>query len=155
MSQEMMNLVRQHVECDDQLNRVEAALHKADHASALRNFQLFNEFLESHFVLEEARLFPALEKATGMVNGPTEVMRQEHRQIRALRDELRLGVESRSIDSALAVIDTLNVLIQQHNIKEENVLYPMCGASIPQLSTVLGAGSVASGSTCCGACSCS
>ena len=52
-------------------------------------------------------------------------------------------------NQALAALDTLNVLIQQHNIKEENILYPMCGGSIPNLEDVLGMGS-----TCCGACSC-
>jgi hemerythrin-like domain-containing protein len=147
MSQEMMSLVRQHLECDDELNRVEAALHKQDTAAALCHFQLFNEFLEAHFVLEEDRLFPALEKATGMTQGPTMVMRQEHQQIRALRDELAQSLEEKAHDSALELIDTLNVLIQQHNVKEENILYPMCGGSIPNLEAVLGRGG------CCGKCS--
>ncbi len=149
MSQEMMSLVRQHMECDDQLNRLEAALHRRDQASARRNFELFDEFLEAHFVLEEERLFPALEKAIGSSDGPTAVMREEHRQIRALREELRSDLRRADTQAALAVIDTLIVLIQQHNIKEENVLYPMCGGSIPDLDAVLGKGG------CCGSCTCS
>jgi iron-sulfur cluster repair protein YtfE (RIC family) len=40
----------------------------------------------------------------------------------------------------------LNVLLQQHNVKEENILYPM-------LERVLGA--KAEGSACCGGCTCS
>lgn len=149
MSQEMMSLVKQHMECDDQLNRLEAALHKQDQASARRNFELFDEFLEAHFVLEEERLFPALEKAIGSSDGPTAVMRQEHQQIRSLRDELKDALIDGDTPEALAVIDTLIVLIQQHNVKEENVLYPMCGGSIPNLDAVLGKGG------CCGSCSCS
>ena len=149
MSKEMMSLVRQHQECDDQLNRVEAALQKNDFGAAGRNFRLFDEFLESHFVLEEKKLFPALEEATGMVNGPTEVMRQEHQQIRSLRDDLKTALQGEQSETALAVIDTLNVLIQQHNVKEENILYPMCGGSIPDLDAVLGMGG------CCGSCTCS
>jgi len=148
MSQAMMNLVKQHVECDDQLNRVEAALHKADMASAGRNFRLFDEQLEQHFRLEEERLFPAFEKATGMTNGPTVVMRGEHAEIRQLRDQAMAQIDNKDIDAALATLDTLNVLIQQHNVKEENILYPMCGGSIPHLMSVLGMGG------CGGACSC-
>ncbi|MFZ6766772.1 hemerythrin domain-containing protein [Undibacterium sp. Di26W] len=139
----------QHTECDEQLNRCEAALHKGDVAVAARNFRLFSQQLESHFALEEDKLFPALEKATGMLQGPTVVMRAEHAEIRNLRDEANAAMAAGQADQALAVLDTLNVLIQQHNIKEENILYPMCGGSIPDLEAVLGMGS-----TCCGACSC-
>ncbi|WMW81711.1 hemerythrin domain-containing protein [Undibacterium cyanobacteriorum] len=148
MSEAMMRLVKQHQECDDQLNRVEAALQKADLASAGRNFRLFNEQLEDHFRLEEERLFPAFEQATGMTEGPTVVMRAEHQEIRALRDQLVAEIEVGELESALASIDTMNVLIQQHNVKEENILYPMCGGSIAHLNKVLGFGG------CGGVCSC-
>ncbi|MBI1834968.1 MAG: hemerythrin domain-containing protein [Burkholderiales bacterium] len=150
MSEAMMKLVKQHMECDDQLNRVEAALHKADLASAGRNFRLFDEQLEHHFHLEEERLFPAFEQATGMLNGPTVVMRGEHAEIRALRDQAALEIENGNMTAALASVDTLNVLIQQHNVKEENILYPMCGGSVPHLMSVLGLGGCGGG-----ACSCS
>jgi hemerythrin-like domain-containing protein len=140
---------RQHQECDDQINRCEAALQKSDMAAAGRNFRLFNEYLESHFHLEEEKLFPAFEKATGMSNGPTAVMRSEHADIRHLRDQLAAALESQQKDGALGVLETLNVLIQQHNVKEENILYPMCEAQIPDLSSIPGMGS-----PCCGACSC-
>lgn len=152
MSQAMKKLVLQHLECDEQLNRCEAALHKGDMAAAARNFALFSQQLDAHFAVEEERLFPALEKATGMLHGPTVVMRAEHAEIRNLRDEARAAISEDAAGQALAILDTLNVLIQQHNIKEENILYPMCGGSIPDLETVLG---MSTGSTCCGACSCS
>lgn len=148
MSQAMIEMVRQHRECDEQLTRCETALRKRDMPSAGRNFRLFSEELDHHFMLEEQRLFPAFEKATGMANGPTVVMRGEHAEIRNLRDEAYAAIEANQPDEALAAIDTLNVLIQQHNIKEENVLYPMCGGSVPQLMAVLGFGG------CGGACSC-
>ncbi len=77
-------------------------------------------------------------------------MRGEHAEIRALRDEAYAAIEANQPAEALATIDTLNVLIQQHNVKEENVLYPMCGGSVPQLMSVLGFG----GGGCGGGCSC-
>ncbi len=149
MSQAMQKMTAQHMECDEQLNRVETALHKNDLAVAERYFRLFSEQLDHHFLLEEERLFPAFEQATGMKNGPTAVMRSEHAEIRNLRDELATALLSKQSQAALGLVDTLNVLIQQHNVKEENILYPMCGGSIPNLMSVLGFGG-----GCGGTCSC-
>lgn len=148
MSQAITELVRQHRACDDQLSRCEAALHKGDLAAAGRSFQLFSEDLELHFTLEEARLFPAFEKATGMTGGPTAVMRGEHVDIRALRDEAAGALAAGNVDDALGAIDTLNVLIQQHNVKEENILYPMCGERVPDLMGLLGLGGCGGGCSC-------
>ena len=92
-------------------------------------------------------MFPALEKATGTSVGPTAVVRGKHAEIRTLRDEAYAAIEANQPAQALAAVDTLNVLVQQHNVKEENILYPMCGGSIPDLGSVLG-------SACWGSCSC-
>jgi DUF438 domain-containing protein len=150
MSQAIEEMVRQHRECDEHLTRCEAALHKGELTAAGNSFLLFSAELDKHFALEEERLFPAFEKATGMSSGPTVVMRGEHAEIRALRDEATAAIEANQAEDALAAIDTLNVLIQQHNVKEENILYPMCGARVPELATVLGLG----GGGCGGGCSC-
>ncbi|MCH8622725.1 hemerythrin domain-containing protein [Undibacterium sp. TS12] len=151
MSKATKELVRQHQECDDQLTRSETALQKGEVSSAISHFRLFSEQLDSHFRLEEERLFPAFEKATGMSQGPTQVMRGEHADIRTLRDEAYAAMTNGQTAAALAAIDTLNVLIQQHNVKEENVLYPLCAERIADLDTSLG---MNTGSPCCGACSC-
>lgn len=150
MSQAIQEMVRQHRECDEHLTLCEAALHKGDVAAAGRSFLHFSAELDQHFALEEERLFPAFEKATGMSSGPTVVMRGEHADIRALRDEAKAAIEANQAEDALAAIDTLNVLIQQHNVKEENILYPMCGERVPELASVLGLG----GGGCGGGCSC-
>jgi iron-sulfur cluster repair protein YtfE (RIC family) len=141
MSKSVVELVRQHRQCDDELNRCEGALLKADLTLAARHFSLFSEELDAHFSLEENTLFPAFEQATGMMNGPTAVMRSEHAEIRHLRDEVAVAIDTSEPGQALAVIDTLNVLLQQHNVKEENMLYPMCAGQIAHLDSVLGRGS--------------
>jgi iron-sulfur cluster repair protein YtfE (RIC family) len=150
MSQAMTKLVQQHRECDDQLTRCEAALHKGDVDAAGRIFFLFSTELDNHFALEEERLFPAFEQATGMTSGPTVVMRGEHVEIRALRDEAKAALADQRVDDALGAIDTLNVLIQQHNVKEENILYPMCDERVANLGALLGF----AGGGCGGGCSC-
>jgi DUF438 domain-containing protein len=150
MSQAITKLVQQHRECDEQLTRCEAALHKGDAEAAGRAFLLFSQDLDAHFKLEEHKLFPAFEQATGMTSGPTVVMRGEHTDIRALRDEAAAAIAAGKVDEALGAIDTLNVLIQQHNVKEENILYPMCDDRVPGLGAVLGF----AGGGCGGGCSC-
>jgi hemerythrin-like domain-containing protein len=78
-----------------------------------------------HLAMEEAVLFPAFEARTGMSMGPTEVMRSEHAQMRGLLQEMAGAVASADQNRYLGLSETLNMLMQQHNLKEENMLYPM------------------------------
>jgi hemerythrin-like domain-containing protein len=57
--------------------------------------------------------------------GPTEVMRTEHAQMRGLLQEMAIAVAGADQDRYLGLSETLNMLMQQHNLKEENMLYPM------------------------------
>ncbi len=70
-------------------------------------------------------LFPAFEAATGSGCGPTRIMRDEHEQIRTLLDALRGAGERCDADAWLGLSDTLVLLMQQHNMKEEQILFPM------------------------------
>ncbi|MEW6253979.1 MAG: hemerythrin domain-containing protein, partial [Planctomycetota bacterium] len=70
-------------------------------------------------------LFPAFEERTGMRAGPTQVMRMEHAQMRELIDAMAQAVDAGDAERFLGLSETLNVLMQQHNLKEENMLYPM------------------------------
>jgi hemerythrin-like domain-containing protein len=46
--------------------------------------------------------------------------------MRELVDRMQAAVDAGSADEYLGAADTLMVLIQQHNMKEEGILYPMC-----------------------------
>lgn len=98
--------------------------------------------MERHFSFEEDTLFPPLESATAMAMGPTGVMRMEHRQIRALLGDLLRATEDRDASECLGLLEGLHMIIQQHNAKEEAILYPMAdqalAAEAPELVTRLG-----------------
>lgn len=85
----------------------------------------FIEALEHHFTMEEQVMFPEFERATGSSAGPTAVMRMEHQQMRAIIALLREAMEARDADAYLGHSETLNTMMQQHNMKEESVLYVM------------------------------
>jgi hemerythrin superfamily protein len=96
--------------------------------------------IERHIEFEEQVLFPAFEQATGMTQGPTTVMREEHAQIRELNARMVAAAARRVSDEFLAASETFLVLMQQHNLKEEGVLYPECDALLGPQGGVIGEG---------------
>ena len=57
--------------------------------------------------------------------GPTAMMKMEHQQMRGLLDLIGAAMSSGDTEEALELGDTQLMLIQQHNVKEEGLLYPM------------------------------
>jgi hemerythrin-like domain-containing protein len=57
--------------------------------------------------------------------GPTAMMRMEHQQMRGLLDQIGAAMDAGDTEEAMDIGDTLLMLIQQHNVKEEGMLYPM------------------------------
>jgi hemerythrin-like domain-containing protein len=114
-----------HKACDDRFARAEAAVGAADWPTAAAEFAAFRGAMERHFEMEESVLFDAFEARTGMSGGPTMVMREEHAQMRDVLASLADAVAAQDADEYLGQAETLNVLMQQHNIKEEQVLYRM------------------------------
>ncbi|MCH2298348.1 MAG: hemerythrin domain-containing protein [SAR324 cluster bacterium] len=75
--------------------------------------------------MEETVLFPTFEEISGMCQGPTQVMRMEHQQMRNLLARMSEAVSSGDREEILEVGETMMILMQQHNMKEEGILYPM------------------------------
>lgn len=88
----------------------------------------FIESLLSHFEHEESTLFPEFEETTGMKHGPTEMMRHEHAQMREMLEEMDKAISEHNQDRYLGLSETLLIFMQQHNMKEEQILYPMIDA---------------------------
>jgi len=115
-----------HRNCDGGWADVEAAADSGDSEAIAASWSRFKSGLLRHLAMEEQLLFPAIEAATGMANaGPTQVMRMEHEQMRGVLEQMAAAVERNDPDELIDQGDTLNILIQQHNMKEEGMLYPM------------------------------
>jgi iron-sulfur cluster repair protein YtfE (RIC family) len=115
-----------HRQCDELFAAVERALGRAAWADADAGFSRLRDAMSRHFDAEEAILFPAFEAHTGMSMGPTRVMRNEHDQMRELLDAAKKALEGRDAEDYSGTAETLLIMMQQHNTKEENILYPMC-----------------------------
>jgi len=118
-------MAQDHKACDEHFAQAEAAVGAGDWATAASAFEVFHKAMARHFEMEESVLFSAFEDRTGMAGGPTMVMREEHEQMRGVLAALADAVAAQDADEYLGQAETLNVLMQQHNIKEEQVLYRM------------------------------
>ena len=118
-----------HRVCDELWAAVETAAEGDDVTAVHTAFAAFDAATRRHFDMEEQVLFPAVEAATGTTMGPTAVMRGEHEQMRGLLMQMAL-VAASDVGALLDQGDTLLMLIQQHNTKEEGMLYPMAEARL-------------------------
>jgi hemerythrin-like domain-containing protein len=112
-------------------------LKRTDYPLAKQFFKQFKFGLQRHIVWEEEFLFPLFEQATGIVDGPTQVMRDEHRQIEAAMEAIHKKVQKSDPDSDDLDRALLSIL-KLHNDKEEHVLYPAIdqAATQEQLQTL-------------------
>jgi hemerythrin-like domain-containing protein len=119
------SMTRNHRDCDARFAAAETAAASGDWPRATSELESFRAAMERHFGVEEEALFPAFERHTGMTEGPTEVMRMEHAEMRDMFDRLAAAATARDADEFLGLAETLNLLMQQHNMKEEQVLYSL------------------------------
>lgn len=134
-------LTDDHRHCDDLLAKAETAMAAGNLPATETAFVDFVAAMLAHFEAEETTLFPTFEEKTGMRMGPTQVMRMEHIQMRALLNAAVDALEAGDSDEYQGQVETLVIMMQQHNMKEENILYPMCDqhleAELPQLLPLL------------------
>ena len=118
-------MTQDHRHCDDSFAAAEEKVTAGRWDEAGQSWTIFHTALETHLNREEGFLFPAFETQTGNTQGPTAMMRMEHEQMRSLVAEMDEAITARNADSFLGLAETLMILTQQHNMKEEQILYPM------------------------------
>jgi hemerythrin-like domain-containing protein len=114
-----------HRRCDAHFVATEDAVLAGEWDAAAAAFRRYGDALDAHLAMEEEVLFPAFEAETGMTDGPTAVMRAEHRELRALLRRVEDALAHHDVAAWLGSSDMLRVMAQHHDLKEEGVLYPM------------------------------
>ena len=114
-----------HRDCDSRWADVEELLDANDIELAQAAWQKYDSSMRRHIAMEEEVLFPAFDAKSGMAgSGPVAVMKMEHRQMEGLLEQISEAVKAGHAEDAMDLGDTLLMLIQQHNVKEEGMLYP-------------------------------
>lgn len=114
-----------HRYCDELFELVGPLAQAGKWEEAQQALEAFEQALERHLAREEQVLFPALERAHGGPMGPTHMMRIEHGGMRDLLAQMQDGLVRKDADELDAAMETLRITLQQHNMKEEAILYPM------------------------------
>lgn len=125
-----------HDRLDDLEARAFKARERGDFAEAKALYTVFAFGLRRHIRFEEELLFPAFEAKAGFPAemGPTAVMRDEHREI--LQDLDRI---EQAIGDGAAPVESLrhglHLVLGNHNLKEEHVVYPMTDQALGELES--------------------
>ena len=117
-------LAADHRKCDELFANMEDMANTSLQDS-IEECKKFIDRTERHFQMEERVMFVEFEKKTGMIEGPTQMMRHEHTQMRNLMKQMLEALEAGDKDKFFSNSETLMILLQQHNMKEEQMLYPM------------------------------
>ncbi len=118
-------MTHDHRECDNLYAPLEEAMGEENWQKALKLYMPFKNAMLKHFAMEEEVLFPKMEEFMGGGEGPIHVMKMEHSQIRSVIEQLGEAINDKNKQKALGLGETFMILTQQHNMKEEQVLYTM------------------------------
>ena len=118
-------LTSDHRACDEEFANLENAVVLDNWEDSQVKLNKFIADLLHHFDMEEKVMFPKFEEVTGMTQGPTMIMRMEHDQMRQLLKDLQEDLEKKDRNHFFGVSESLMMLMQQHNMKEEQMLYSM------------------------------
>ncbi len=113
-----------HRRCDELFAKMEDMATKSLD-DAKEAYEAFAGETERHFQMEERVMFLEFEQKTGMTQGPTAMMRHEHSQMRSLLKQMGEAIDAGNKDKFFGLSETLMILMQQHNMKEEQMLYSM------------------------------
>ena len=130
-------LTADHRACDKEFANLENAVASGNWEESAIKLNKFITDLLHHFDMEEKVMFLSFEEVTGMTQGPTMIMKMEHNQMRQLLNDLQEDLEKKDKNHFFGVSESLMMLMQQHNMKEEQMLYAMAdshlGSLVPQV----------------------
>jgi len=114
-----------HERCDDLFYQAETSIAQRNWKSAIDNFRKYQDVLKQHIRMEEKVLLPAFEQT--LVGGaePVAMLRCEHRQIDGIVHRMWEAIQRFDPTDYVLHAETLTLLMQQHTLKEEEMLYPL------------------------------
>ncbi len=116
-------MTNDHRACDEQFANLENMIDQGNFDNGISMFEEFHEHMIKHFDMEEKVMFPMFNEAQSEGCNPTQVMIMEHNQMRALLNKMKSAIQAKDKNSFLGLSENLMFLVQQHNMKEEQIMY--------------------------------
>lgn len=124
-------MTQDHDIIDGTAERALTAARAQDWATLEREGPDFLRRLRRHIEMEEQLLFPAFEQRTGMsAGGPSAVMRIEHEQMQPILERMDQAVAARDGAGYEQASGALLQILMPHNMKEEQMMYPMIDQAV-------------------------
>ena len=115
-----------HRDCDSQFAQLENIVDSSNFDGAKTMFEEFNSHMIKHFEMEENIIFVKFNECAADGCNPTNVMIMEHDQMRALLIQMKEAIEAQDKERFLGLSENLLFVMQQHNMKEEQIMYTLC-----------------------------
>jgi hemerythrin-like domain-containing protein len=106
------------------LQSVSSAVASGRFEEAIAGYQRYESDLQRHLRVEEELIFPVFEARSGLTSGPTDALRNEHRQVRMALVLMRRGLRHRDATAYGDGVRFLESVFPDHNAREEHILYP-------------------------------
>lgn len=121
---------------DDILDDVNELAETGDFTGALRHFEDFRAGLEHHIAMEEQVLFPLYQKLSLDTEAAMAAMYSEHVLIRTLVEQVAEALRTGDLPSFARVIENLYAVMDVHDQKEEDVVFPRLDAELARSHTL-------------------
>ncbi|OWW19502.1 hemerythrin domain-containing protein [Noviherbaspirillum denitrificans] len=114
-----------HQRCDDLFDQAETSIAQRNWKSAIDCFRKYQDVLRQHIRMEEKILLPTFEQTLPGGAEPVAMLRSEHKQINGIVNRMWEAIQRFDPTDYVLHAETLTLLMQQHTMKEEEMLYPL------------------------------
>lgn len=118
-------LKHDHQRCDDLFYQAESSVAQRNWKGAIDNFGRYQDVLRQHIRMEEKILLPTFEQTLAGGAEPVAMLRSEHKQINGIVNRMWEAIQRFDPADFVLHAETLTLLMQQHTLKEEEMLYPL------------------------------
>lgn len=129
-------MTNDHRACDEQFAQLENIVDNGNFEGASVMFEEFYNHMLKHFDMEEKVMFEEFNNANSEGCNPTGVMIMEHDQMRNLMSQMNQAIQDKNKDQFLGLSENLLFVMQQHNMKEEQIMYNLADDALDSASII-------------------
>lgn len=118
-------LALDHKHCQDLFALIETGIDDKNWDAVHAGARHFSDAIKEHIRMEENVLFPIFEETIRQGDGPVDILRREHAHLHGILDRMLAALDRLSPADFLLHAESFALLMQQHLMKEEVLIYPL------------------------------